>query len=375
MKNVAYLAENFGSLPSGSLSLESAMHLCGHNVGNFAFWNAARKLFDAEIRLFGFGSKIEALSRDNVDFVVIPAANFLNATANLDWLARLIRELDKPVVVVGLGAQSEREEAIPELKPGTVDFLREAAARTPYLAVRGPFSKRVCEAYGVTNVRVLGCPSLFTNPDRQLGAAIEARWSRPIDKLAIHASSIKAHVRHAERMLFGLLASHPGSSYIIQRPIELMKVARGEALSEAESTYVDKVHAFLAPDQSRAGFDRSIRMAGVVPSSIDSWLFMLEGHSHSVGTRIHGAMLSLSAKLPTLCITHDTRTRELCEVLKVPSIECTKVSGFSSVADMFAARSFSGEAFEDNRTALGKQYKALMNEVGLGASKYLANNF
>lgn len=375
MASVAYLAENFGSLPGGSIPLDTVMHLCGHNVGNFAFWNAARKLFDAEVRLFGFGTRTQELTRDNVDFIVIPAANFLNATANLEWLARLICELDKPCVVVGLGAQSEQEKSIPELRPGTVDFLRQAAARAPYLAVRGPFSQRVCEAYGVKNVRVLGCPSIFTNPDRGLGAKIESKWSRRIDKLAIHASSIKAHVRHAERMLYANLAVHAGSSYIIQRPVELMKLARGEALSPADEQYVDRVNAFLAPDHSRTAFDRTIRMAGVVPHSIDSWLFMLEGHSHAVGTRIHGSVLSLSAGLPALCITHDTRTRELCEVLKVPSIDCGAVLSFSSIADMYAARPFSGSEFEDNRTALGRQYKALVSEVGLGPSSYLTKQF
>lgn len=375
MARVAYLAENFGSLPGGSLSLDAVMHLSGHNVGNFAFWNAARKLFDADVKLFGFGAKIEELTRESVDFIVIPAANFLNATANLEWLANIICELDKPCLVVGLGAQSEHEKSIPELKPGTVAFLKEAAARAPYLAVRGPFSQRVCEAYGVKNVRALGCPSIFTNPDRGLGAKIEARWSRRIEKLAIHASSIKTHVRHAERMLYGSLRVHAGSSYIIQRPVELMKLARGEELTGADEQYLHRVNSFLAPDDSRVEFARTIRMAGVVPHSIDSWIFMLEGHSHAVGTRIHGSVLSLSAGLPTLCITHDTRTRELCEVLRVPSVDCSAVKDFSSIADMYAARSFNAAEFEGNRTALGRQYKALMNEIGLGSSSYLSTNF
>ena len=142
MARVAYLAENFGSLPSEFVSLETAMHLCGHNVGNFAFWNAARKLFDADITLFGFGSKTKGLTRKNVDFICIPAANFLNATANLDWLAKLIRELDKPCIVVGRGAPSARENTIPEQRPGTVqpDRLDHAADRA--VSQPGPVRKR-----------------------------------------------------------------------------------------------------------------------------------------------------------------------------------------------------------------------------------------
>jgi hypothetical protein len=375
MKKVAYLAENFGAFPRGTLSSSTVMHQSGHNVGNFAFWNASRLLFDGELRLFGFGSNAANVPRDKVDFVVIPAANYLNATADLGGLAELIRQLDRPCVVFGLGAQSEDEKVVPALKPGTVEFLREAAARTPYLAVRGAFSKQVCEANGVGNVRVMGCPSIFTNGDRKLGSKIQNAWARPIDKLAIHASSMKTHVRHAERVLFQQLAVHQGSSYVIQRPVELMKAARGEALNEADEKYIKFAHDFLAPDLSRASFLRTLRASGVVPFSIDSWLFHLAGHSHSVGTRIHGAVLSLSAELPSVCITHDTRTRELSQVLKVPNVDCSEVKKFSSLSELLASQKFDGEVFEDNRSALARGFVALLQEVGLGASKYLREKF
>ena len=375
MKKVAYLAENFGSLPHGHTPLSSVMHLSGHNIGNFAFWNANRKLFDEDVTLFGFGSNIAGLTKDNVDFIYIPAANFLNATSDLGWLAKLIRKIDRPCVIVGLGAQSEHEKTIPTLTHGTIDFLKEAAARTPYIGVRGSYSKSVCEANGIDNVRVMGCPSIFTNGDRTLGVKIEPAWSKPIEKLAIHASSIKAHVRHAERMLFAQLSVHPGSSYILQRPVELMKVARGNLLTDADEKYISHAHSFLAPDLSRTSFLRIIRSYGVVPYSIDSWLFYLAGHSHSIGTRIHGAILSLSAGLPSVCITHDTRTRELCDVLKVPNIDCSTIKGFSSVGEILNSVKFDGKIFEDNRSELGKQYISLMNEAGIGASKYLKETF
>ncbi len=370
MTTIAYLAENFGNFPKPDLDLAQVMHLSGNNVGNFAFWNAARRLVDADIRCFGFGAKPESLGT-SIDAVMIPAANFLNPTGDLGWLARLIVQIDKPCVVVGLGAQSESEDEIPALKDGTVQFLRQVGRRTPFIGVRGAFSKRVCEQYGVRNVRVMGCPSLFTNADRRLGQAVASRWKRPIAKLAIHAACIKGQARQAERALFARLYEQPGSSYIIQRPVELMKVCRGESLTESDERYVDKSHGFLAPDLSRSRFVDTLRAFGTVPYSVDSWIYALGGHSHSVGTRIHGAMMSLAAGLPTVCITHDTRTRELCETMRVPSIGSNELRCLGPVSDLFASIPFDAQAFEDNRTRLAHEYLSLVNEAGLGPSEHL----
>lgn len=367
---IAYLAENFGSFSQGNVPISALMHQSGHNIGNFAFWKAGSSLVDAEIRLFGFGAKRSQLHPDT-DLIFIPAANFLNPTADLGWLAQLLREVNRPCMVLGLGAQSEREGALPVLKPGTVDFIREAATRTPFLALRGEFSRQVCEHYGVSNVKVLGCPSIFTNTDPKMSERVEAAWGQPVDKLAIHASSIKAHVRQAERMLFSLLAEHPGSSYIVQRPVELMKVIRGEVLNEKEQTYIDTVNQFLAPDLNPDRFRARVRAHGVIPYSVDSWIFSISGYSHSIGTRIHGASLSLAACLPTICITHDTRTRELCQVLKVPSIDCAKVRSHESVRDMFASVRFSADEFETNRSMLAHGYMDLLRTLEIPLSGVL----
>ena len=373
MPKALYLAENFGSYATPELSLDRIMHFSGHNIGNFAFWNAARKLLDAEYRCIPFGAK--AVKKDDVDLILIPAANFLNDTAELGWLADLIVDLDKPVIVMGIGAQSEHENEVPVLKDGTVRFLKEAAKRTPFLGLRGPFSAEVCAAHGVDNVRVLGCPSLFTSPDRELAHKAAAKWHSDIDKVAVHASSIKSHVRSAERFLFTLLQTVPGSSYIVQRPAELMKLIRGLETDEKDEVYLERVRTFLAPDLSRVRFAQILRQTGMIPYSVDSWRFALQSHSHSLGTRIHGAMMSLAAALPTICITHDTRTRELCETMGVPNLPASKIGRTSSVKEIFAEVTIDPEKFEENRSEKAQSYSELFTDLGFSPSTYFKKNF
>lgn len=370
MKKIAYLAENFGSFASPLLKEDALMHYSGHNVGNFAFWNAFKSLFAGEVRLFHFGAKQDFFKRGDIDLVCIPAANFLNETADLGWLSKIIDYLDKPVFIVGLGAQSEHEEKIPVLKQGTIDFLRSVSVRTPFICVRGPFSKKVCEAYGINNVKVLGCPSLFMNSNNGLAQEIKSKWNMPIEKLAVHAASIKQHVQGAERFIFSKLLIPSFSSYILQRPVELMKLCLGTELSESEDVYLSKLNNFLAPDMDLKDFKKTIRLNGYIPYSIESWRFFLRTHTHSLGTRIHGSMLSISAGLPTICITHDTRTRELCEVMKIPNISHKKILNYTSLFDVFNSvyDSFIPDEFELNRKNLAAQYIGIMNDLELDVS-------
>jgi polysaccharide pyruvyl transferase WcaK-like protein len=365
---IAYLAENFGSFTGFDLTYREIMNHSGHNVGNFAFWNAARLLMEGEFKPFGFNSKPAQVK--GADLILIPAANFLNETADLGWLADIIEQTDLPCIIVGLGAQSEREALIPKLKQGTVRFLETISKKTLYLCVRGEFSKQVCEHYGVNNVKVMGCPSLFTNQNRSMAKTIRAKWDGEIQKLAIHAASIKAHVRTVERFLFSRLLVHPGSSYILQRPVELMKMTRGEH-SQDDQAYLEKLNQFLCPDLSFSSFSSVVRAYGYIPYSVDSWIFQLKSHSHSLGTRIHGAMMSLAAEIPTICVTHDTRTRELCSVMKVPTIDCSKLSTVNSVSDVFSAVEFEAEGFEENRSVIAASYLELLKSMSVVPSKRL----
>lgn len=367
-----YLAESFGGFSTPEITLERIMHYSGHNVGNFAFWNAARLVVDADYRCFPFGTKSW---KEDVDLIVIPAANFLNKTADLGWLADLIVNVDKPVVVVGLGAQSEHEDEVPVLKDGTVRFLQEASRRTPFLGMRGAFSAKVCSAYGIENTRVMGCPSLFTSGDRNLAQKVALKWDADVSKVAVHAASIKAHVRIAERFLFNLLQSVPGSSYVLQRPVELMKLVTGEAQTGSDDAYLGRLRTFLAPDLPKERFNQILRQSGLIPYSVDSWRFSLQSHSHSLGTRIHGAMMSLAAFIPTICITHDTRTRELCEVMCVPSYPASKMGQQSSVKEIFQEVRIDADKFEQNRSDKARSYVDLLAGLSLEPSDFLSKNF
>ncbi len=373
---VAYLAENLGDVNQPwRRAMPELLLATGGNIGNLAFWHAARLLFDAEeVHLISRDTRLDAVPAD-VEVFVIPAANFLHAGADLTRLAELVRALNRPCLVIGLGAQAESEASPPTLKPGTLDFLLEVARLSPSIGVRGPFTQEFCRSLGVTNTTVLGCPSLFINPQRQLGELIEGRiaaLSGGSGPYAVHAACIKPGLQSVERELARLVLLHPGSAWLVQRPLELMKPIQGEALSNpAEIAYFARCAEFLGFANPAALVD-FLRRHGQVPSSVSDWAHGLRRFTAAVNTRIHGTMMGMAAGLPSLCICHDTRTRELAKQLRVPHIAPRDlIEHRYSVPALFAAARFSGRDFDAGRGEAAAGYAAAIRSVGLRPSRHL----
>ncbi|MFC0389180.1 polysaccharide pyruvyl transferase family protein [Muricoccus vinaceus] len=373
---VAYLAENLGQVDNAwNLSLSQFLLATGGNVGNLAFWHAARLLFDAtDVQLISRDTRPSDVAAD-VEVVVIPAANFLHDGADLGRMADLIRALGRPVLILGLGAQAEKEDVPPKLKPGTLDFLREVGRLSPKILVRGQFTQDFCRSLGVENTTVLGCPSLLINPDQALGAKLEARIAALPQEggpLAVHGACIKPALAGIERELVRLVRLNPGSAYIIQRPLELIKAAFGAELgTPAEVEYFARCAAFLGLGESGA-LTAFLRAHGEAPTSVSGWAHSLQRYSAGVNTRIHGTMMGVLAGLPSICICHDTRTRELAEQMQVPKLSPREfIEHRHSVRDMFAATGFSGKRFDAGRSEAAAGFLTAVEAVGLKPSRHL----
>ncbi|GAA0576298.1 polysaccharide pyruvyl transferase family protein [Craurococcus roseus] len=370
---VAYLAENVGAVPQPwRINSDALMRQTGLNIGNLAFWYGARLLFDAELHLVGWHTKPNQVPAD-VSALVIPAANFINESADLSQLAELVRGLDRPVFLLGIGAQAESEDRPPQVKQGVIDFLKEVSARTPTICVRGEFTARVCEQLGITRTTVLGCPSILINPRHDLGRELARRISAlSAGPLAIHASCVKHSLQSVERELVRLARLNPGSSYVVQRPVEFIKAALGEPLNDEENRYLAQCTKFMGFGADQEAFTNFLSTHLYAPDSVDGWLQYLRRFSASVNTRIHGTVMSVTAGLPGLCITHDTRTRELAQQLRVPHLDVRKyIESRYSLQELFAQSGFDGKAFDENRAQTAATYCGIIEALGLKPSGQL----
>lgn len=369
---VAYFAENFGYVSEPyNINTDQLMHQTGHNIGNLAFWYATNRFLDEQFHLVGWHTKASSLPKD-INAIVIPAANFLNSTANLQNVANLVRELDKPCFMLGLGAQSETECSFPSISESVIDFLRQVSCRTYKIGIRGDFSVDLCKQHGIENIESLGCPSLLINSDQSLGVKLEEKF-RTFDseKIAVHASCIKGNLQSVESELIRIVKVGKGSKYYIQRPKEFIKVIFDETLTEEEKRYVLKCADFLGMNSTDKLID-FLKEFGVVPTSIPAWMYDVQHFGGAINTRIHGTIVPIQSGIPAICITHDTRTRELAEVMHIPSVDPQEfISRRYNIRSLFRKIEFNGALFDSNRKRIAQKYVESIERSGLKSSSHL----
>ena len=342
----------------------------GDNTGNLAFWFGFTRILDVNLTRVRWVDAPKKV-REKIDVLVIAAANFLGPANDLSSLANLVAEVDKPVIISGLGAQSESESKIPVLKEGTIRFLNEVSKRCDSIHVRGEFSKLVCEHYGINNVHVLGCPSILMNPRQDLGLYVESKWTNPVMNFTTASASIKANLTKSEQWLYKQVLEQNGQ-YIIQRPAALAKLIRSEEVTEVELAYVEKFREYIDPSMSLEDMSDFFRKNGQVFSSAEAWLNSLRSYSHAICTRIHGTVFPISTGIPRICVTHDTRTRELANSMALASISAAEYGKNKlTVSELFEAVQFDGSGFDDNRRYLAKHYVEMFNSVDIPISAHL----
>jgi polysaccharide pyruvyl transferase WcaK-like protein len=90
--------------------------------------------------------------------------------------------------------------------------------------------------------------------------------------------------------------------------------------------------------------------------SIPQWFRDISKHELVVGTRIHGCQLALQAGVPAVCLYIDSRTKELCETMQIPSLSAHELQKAPSVERLLdTLKQWDWEQYDENRMSLAKQ--------------------
>jgi hypothetical protein len=308
-------------------SLSQGLELTGANTGNIFIGHGLFHGLECAHKAFhpGFGAIPAERLHEHFDMLFVPASNFVgngvDLTAHADYFART----RVPIFCFGLGSQLRPGEA-PSLKPGTQRLLHLLAERGGSIGVRGAFTAEVLWRMGIRNTSIVGCPSLLgLRPD-----ALErlAGATPSLDKVALNLSNnVRRHalnpdaMRASENGLFQRLLGE-NTFYVLQneRPeMELLSaMAAGESakVASAVQQIAEIFEVSASREDLKAFLERRIRMF----FAVDDWVGCMATMSLSIGSRFHGNIAALLAGTPSLCLVHDMRTRELCELLRLPHL-------------------------------------------------------
>jgi hypothetical protein len=273
----------------------------GDNNGNLVFSHAAHKLLAtsaAEI----IPSRFRADERDadeineKYDVFVIPLANAFRRSFvhRLAPMTRLIERLKIPVVVLGVGVQTDVEGNREYLRPideAVTAFCRAVLDRSHSIGVRGEVTESYLRTLGFSAVEQIGCPSMFLTGD-SLRIEKAKPALAPEDRVALtispYVSSMAGIVRrHHER--------YPNLRYLPQDLRTLGTLLYGDApeLRGCSSDIpLHTSHPFFVEDK--------VRMF------VDPWTWMdyLSGFDFAFGTRIHGTITALVSGTPGYLFAH-----------------------------------------------------------------------
>lgn len=346
---------------SALIDTPALFNLFGKNIGNSAFRYAIHQQLGGNIIAVRAHAPIEKIQSAG-DIGIIPCSNQLGPHDDYSWYAKIISNLKIKVVAIGLGAQAVVVDEIPAVPQGTLDWVREISERSaagPNISLRGSFSFRVLEHYKLADkAQVLGCPSLFINPDAALGKKIAENLKEP-RRIAVASGHPKwNHLSRIEASLADMVTATSGS-YIAQSPLEMVTLCRGEVDSLTMSQLVE-CRDSICPHMDIDEFKIWTRKYGNIFFSVPAWMEHYRKFDFVVGTRIHGVMLALQAGIPALCIAHDSRILELCETMLVPYVNAKDVQSGLTREMLLKLFKFDPDVFDKNREELAKKYESFL---------------
>src|SRR4051794_35376422 len=301
---------------SGKLPYERAdpfttavRNLTGTNVGNMLFQQAVIKalsLADTDIASNGYGLTLSDVDRinDNCDVLVLPLANqFRPKFANrLEVMAQTVRRLKVPVVVVGVGCQTDLDYDFAKLDPirrQVKDFVGAVLDHSCSIGVRGECTAEYLKGLGFDSVEIIGCPSMFMNgPELPSPARIETidRTTR----ISVNVSAVGEQASFSTGLAkMGQVIAHAVSNYddveyVPQQRDSLIALLLGTSRQTHEQRAIPK-SAY-----------QEMYAAGRVTAFVDprTWIEHLAGREFIFGTRLHGGIAALLAGTPAHLIAH-----------------------------------------------------------------------
>lgn len=98
---------------------------------------------------------------------------------------------------------------------------------------------------------------------------------------------------------------------------------------------------------------------------IEDWFEFMGTLDFMVSTRIHGGMAAIGNEVPTIVLPTDLRILELVNAMKLTHIPFESAIRFKSLEDLMEMAKKDHDAFEVNRRNRLKDYKKMLEGVGL----------
>lgn len=322
-----------------------ALGALGSNLGNMLFQYSVWKLIDNinEIPVaIGHDLYEQQIKKINNDgkMLVLPLANSfrIEFKESLERYTKLIKKLKVPVLVVGVGCQTDTSFNTDNLKPidETVKrFVSAVLERSATIGVRGECTYNYLRKLGFKQVEIIGCPSMYLYGDTLPDVKPLPEFSKDT-RLAVNVSSkinqcqFSSGLGWVGKFVDGICNTYPNTSYIPQEQRSVESILYGSAGAGFEHDVISsQAFKFLLKNRKVLTFTEPV-----------GWVNYLKDIDVCVGSRIHGNIAGVLSGTPSVVLAHDSRTLELSRHHELPYVIANSTLGNSSISEICTDKDF-----------------------------------
>ena len=299
-----------------------------HNIGD-AF------VYDSSLKLLNFTEVDEVNIRNPTDsdidrynnefsFAFLRGSNYLHPDMDWENAPAVLARLRIPILAFGIGAQAPSNGPL-RLSEAAKRVLAIIADHSVSLGVRGAYTADVLWSLGIRNTRVVGCPTIFRNNDPGLRIDLP-----PLESVRDVAYTLRREVdlSYAKNMARYLdlqrgtildLAQRFKLDVLAQGEVEEKNILWGDAGQRAHAIAQLREQNWLhGPDDPMEALYRTNLFYA---DSVSEFEHKLRTKDLVLGYRLHGNLLGLANRIPSVYFTYDSRTTEFAETLQIPSFD------------------------------------------------------
>jgi len=221
------------------------------------------------------------------------------------FLADFFKAIKIPIVVFSLGCNYFNEnyhDLVPLLNKDLINLLKIIADKTVSFGVRGEVSKEILYKIGIYNVDVVGCPSYY-----ECGRGRIVKKPK-VDNLKIVSGGF-------------FESSNFDVNYVLQDESLFIKniFFQKERITEKDLekfSFDNPYHNLL--------FNKLLENRLHYFNNIEQWKSFNKEFDFYVGTRVHGAIVTLNSGLPAVITNKDLRAREMSNLFGIKNCDVLK---------------------------------------------------
>jgi hypothetical protein len=313
-----------------------------YNIGDaFVFDSSLKLLKYDELNVLEIRTIDQAaIDRINAeyDYCFLRGSNYIHSSMDWENAVGVLERLRIPVIAFGIGAQAPAKGPL-VLSEQTKRVLHLISDRSTSLGVRGAYTADVLWGLGIKNVRIVGCPTVFRHNDPDLRIDLPSldtirqvafTLRREVD--GSYAQDLTRYLAFQRESILQL-AGRFDLEILAQGEIEEKKIVNGTPEQKVEAIEQLIQHNWLTGhDDEMLRIYRTKMFWSDVVAEIEAFL---RKKQFVLGYRLHGNLLALASRIPSVYFTYDSRTTEFAETFQIPSY------------DVFSGREFRLEEYWD----------------------------